>query len=45
MANHRAHMEELSQQLADDETCSEPEGEEGEALPYCVVCDKSFKTL
>ncbi|PIO55091.1 hypothetical protein TELCIR_23526 [Teladorsagia circumcincta] len=38
-------MEELTQQLADGETCSEVEDEDGEALPYCVVCDKSFKTL
>ncbi|KAK6048372.1 hypothetical protein COOONC_14123, partial [Cooperia oncophora] len=45
VAAHRAHMEELTQQLADDETCSEVEDEDGEALPYCVVCDKSFKTL
>ncbi|KHJ80292.1 zinc finger, C2H2 type [Oesophagostomum dentatum] len=45
MAAHRAHLEELTQQLAEEETASEVEDEEGEALPYCVVCDKSFKTL
>ena len=45
MAAHRAHLEELTQQLAEDETASEDEDEDGEVLPYCVVCDKSFKTL
>ncbi|VDL75638.1 unnamed protein product, partial [Nippostrongylus brasiliensis] len=44
MAAHRAHLEEISQQLADEETCSETENEDGDALPYCVVCDKSFKS-
>ncbi|EYB90040.1 hypothetical protein Y032_0224g2726 [Ancylostoma ceylanicum] len=45
MAAHRAHLAEVSQQLAEDETASEVEDEDGDALPYCVVCDKSFKTL
>lgn len=45
MAAHRAHLAEVSQQLAGDETASEVEDEDGDALPYCVVCDKSFKTL
>ncbi|CAJ0608135.1 unnamed protein product [Cylicocyclus nassatus] len=44
-AAHRAHLEQLTLQLAEEETASEGEDEDGEALPYCVVCDKSFKTL
>ncbi|VDM70632.1 unnamed protein product [Strongylus vulgaris] len=45
MAAHRAHLEELTQQLAEEDTATEEEDEDGETLPYCVVCDKSFKTL
>lgn len=45
MAAHREHIEELLQQLADEEPCTNLEDEEGEELPYCVVCDKTFKTL
>ncbi|KAE9416143.1 hypothetical protein Angca_007717, partial [Angiostrongylus cantonensis] len=45
MAAHREHIGELLQRLADDEACSDSENDEGEELPFCVVCDKSFKTL
>ncbi|VDM59569.1 unnamed protein product [Angiostrongylus costaricensis] len=45
MAAHRKHIGELLQQLADDEGCSDSENDEGEELLFCVVCDKSFKTV
>ncbi|CAL2034997.1 unnamed protein product [Caenorhabditis brenneri] len=41
-----AHLIEVSLQMAEDyDTCSDECDEEGEELPYCVVCSKSFKTL
>ncbi|KAJ1345843.1 hypothetical protein KIN20_000466 [Parelaphostrongylus tenuis] len=45
MAAHREHIEELLQQLADEEPLTNLEDEDGEELPYCVVCDKTFKTM
>uniref|UniRef100_A0A0K0DDZ6 J domain-containing protein n=1 Tax=Angiostrongylus cantonensis TaxID=6313 RepID=A0A0K0DDZ6_ANGCA len=45
MGCSRLHIGELLQRLADDEACSDSENDEGEELPFCVVCDKSFKTL
>ncbi|CAI5442259.1 unnamed protein product [Caenorhabditis angaria] len=41
-AERIAHLIEVSMQMAEDDSCSE---EEGEDLPYCVVCNKSFKTV
>lgn len=41
-----AHLIEVSLQMAEDyDSCSDECDEEGEELPYCVVCSKSFKTL
>uniref|UniRef100_A0A1I7TG79 DnaJ homolog subfamily C member 21 n=1 Tax=Caenorhabditis tropicalis TaxID=1561998 RepID=A0A1I7TG79_9PELO len=41
-----AHLIEVSLQMAEDyDTCSDECDEEGEELPYCVVCSKSFKTI
>ncbi|EFO84456.1 CRE-DNJ-17 protein [Caenorhabditis remanei] len=41
-----AHLIEVSLQMAEDyDTCSDECDEEGEELPYCVVCSKSFKTV
>ncbi|KJH51928.1 zinc finger, C2H2 type [Dictyocaulus viviparus] len=44
LAAHRAHIDELLEQLADDE-CTDLENDDVEDLHYCVVCDKTFKTM
>ncbi|CAI2347276.1 unnamed protein product [Caenorhabditis sp. 36 PRJEB53466] len=41
-----AHLIEISVKMAEDyDTCSDECDEEGEELPYCVACSKSFKTV
>ncbi|CAP27308.2 Protein CBR-DNJ-17 [Caenorhabditis briggsae] len=45
-ADFQEHMRKLNLQMAEDyDTCSDECDEEGEELPYCVVCSKSFKTV